>query len=79
MEKRLAVIQLQKDLISTLYTQIKDLQEDNNCVKAENRILRDKITKLEKLILSLDSIETIKDKKERKYALKEPILFYDYL
>lgn len=79
MEKRLAIIQLQKDLISTLYTQIDDLKEDNNCVKAENRILRDKITKLEKLILSLDSIEPIEDKKERKYALKEPILFYDYL
>ena len=61
MEKRMAVIQLQKDLISTLYTQIDDLKEDNNYVKAENRILRDKITKLEKLILSLDSVEPIKN------------------
>lgn len=76
MEKRLVVIQLQKDLISNLYTQIEDLKEDNNCVKAENRILKDKITKLEKLILYLDND---KSEKERKYALKEPILFYDYL
>ena len=79
MEKRLVIIQLQKELIGKLSAQIEDLKEDNNCVKAENRILRDKINKLEQLILSLDSNNVVQDKKERKYALKEPILFYDYL
>lgn len=73
------VIQLQKELITILSSQLEDLKEDNNCIKAENRILKDKISKLEKLILSLDSNNVVQDKKERKYALKEPILFYDYL
>lgn len=64
MEKRLVIIQLQKELIGKLSAQIEDLKEDNNCIKAENRILRDKITKLEKLILSLDSNNVVQDKRK---------------
>ena len=78
MEKRLVVIQLQKDLISKLYAQIEDLKEDNNCVKAENRILKDKIAKLEKLILSLDSNKSEKGITNETITSRAGMLFHNY-